>query len=163
MEIKEMYALAGAVYRDNFKGSCVDRDDMLQEGVIGILRAEKNYDESKGSFRTLAYLYALWGMMDYYNKEKAERINNVSLSDYENILKCEIDLRESCGLDKICRGVFKDGKKKDIVDLYLSNKSYEEIGKNVGVSKQRVGKVLGELKDKIKSNYIYVDENIMER
>lgn len=164
MEVEDMYALAGAIYRDKFKGCAIERDVLLQEGVIGILRAEKNYDASRGDFRTFAYSYALWGMMDYYNKEKSEVFSCSPLDDYIAVLKCDMVIEDNgYGLDKICEGVFKDEKKKAIVGLYFENKNYSEIGRCVGVSKQRVGKVLAEMKTRVRDKYIYRDDNIMER
>lgn len=163
MEVEEMYALAGAVYRDNFKGGYVDREDMLQEGVIGILRAEKNYDASKGSFRTLAYSYALWSMMDYFNRESAETKARVSLSRCDELLGYDIDVNEYYGVGEICMGAFKDRKKRRMVELYLDSKSYREIGDDVGVSRQRVSKVISELKVAIKDKVADYDEEGIKR
>ena len=54
-----------------------EKDDLISEGNIGLLKAEKKYDEAKGKFSTFASWYIKGEILRYIEKENA-------LSSYSN-------------------------------------------------------------------------------
>lgn len=57
-----------------------NKEDLFQEGVIGLIKAHKNYDRSYNvKFTTYAYTYILGEMLNYIDRDKGLKINRETL------------------------------------------------------------------------------------
>ena len=65
--------------------------DLIQEGYVGLLKAEKNYDSTLGvEFLTYAYPYIKDHISRYYKKNKEQNV------------KLEEEMYDSINLDSVC-------------------------------------------------------------
>lgn len=122
--------------------------DLIQEGYVGLLKAEKNYDSTLGvEFLTYAYPYIKDHISRYYKKNKEQNI------------KLEEEMYDNVNLDSVCfddidnflEGCSEDTKK--IVHLIVDeDKTYREIAEQLGYSKSKVSYILSKDKDKLYKN-----------
>lgn len=81
---EEIVKMATAIYNANFKNCRSLKEDLLSEGVLGIMQAIANYDSSKGiKLSTYAWNVAKGKMVNFYNAEKESRENLTILCDCE--------------------------------------------------------------------------------
>lgn len=63
-------------------------EDLYQAGCIGLLKAKRNYKESKNAkFSTYAYEYIYGEMYNYVNSEKSLKVSKDNLKLYKKIIK----------------------------------------------------------------------------
>lgn len=171
----EMMAMAGEIYRRRFSGQAVcSRDDLIMEGVAGIIEAGERYDGGRASFTTYAWWCALWQMLRFFKAEK-ERLGQVSLNDEvgdgielgDILFNTEWEGKNNDNDDnKIIGGLIKVAKDKSCKDFeilmgLLEGKKQREIAKDFGVTKQSISKVFCNFKDYVRENYDVVDGEIV--
>ena len=76
--VKAYMPLVGAVARDFRHARAVDRAELMQQGVVGLLRGLERYDASLG---TPFWAYASWWVRQAMQRQVAERRGPVVLSD----------------------------------------------------------------------------------
>lgn len=78
--ITENMNLVYGVYNDLFKNTSyfIDKDDMIGEGMLALVKAGNTFQDSKGKFSTYAYVCIKNAMTNYANKEFKHK-NNVRL------------------------------------------------------------------------------------
>ncbi len=151
-----MVKIASAVYKRHFGGCRNIREDMIQEGILGIILSERLYDESRGVSRyTFAWNYAKGAMMSFYKREKRHRETFCSLPDldiYQGIVedynkKEEKDKR----LEKIYLALSEiDEKSKDIFINIVNGEKQKDIAERMGMSRQLVNVRYKRAKEKIR-------------
>ena len=144
-----------------------DRDDLIQEGMIGLFMAVRDFDKNKNaSFSTFANLVCERRM---YNAIKAGQAGknlplNTYISLYEgqdfiNNLRANSHLEpEGFVIDKE-NTVFLLEKlsevlsklEEEVLDLYLSGKDYKEIAEMLERSPKSIDNALGRIKTKFKT------------
>ena len=144
-----------------------DREDLIQEGMIGLFMAVRDFDKSKNaSFSTFANLVCERRM---YNAIKAGQAGknlplNTYISLYEgqdfiNNLRANSHLEpEGFVIDKE-NTVFLLEKlsevlsklEEEVLDLYLSGKDYKEIAEMLERSPKSIDNALGRIKTKFKT------------
>lgn len=122
--------------------------DLIQEGYVGLLMAKNNYDSTIGvEFLTYAYPYIKDHISRYYKKNKEQNV------------KLEEEMYDSINLDSVCfddvesflEGCSEDTKK--IVKLIIEeDKTFREIGEQLGYSKSKISYILSKDKDKLYKN-----------
>jgi len=100
--------MEGAIHKiaRNYWHPGVDMDDLLQEGRLALLQAERNYRPEEGEFATFAYHY-IRGYIHNYVVRKApepqlptdEDGHEVDVEDYRNQHKVNLDM------DKLLSGL----------------------------------------------------------
>ena len=156
-----MYFLAGA-----------DREDIIQEGMIGLFKAIRDFDSAKlASFRGFAELCIkrqILTAVKNANRQKHIPLNSyISLSapffdeDSENIVEELVsDNMESNPENLIIRkekAASMSGKideslstlEKKVLSLYLSGKNYQEIAEILGRSPKSADNALQRIKKKV--------------
>lgn len=143
-----------------------DREDLIQEGMIGLFMAVRDFDKNKNaSFSTFANLVCERRM---YNAIKAGQAGknlplNTYISLYEgqdfiNNLRANSHLEpEGFVIDKE-NTVFLLEKlsevlsklEEEVLDLYLSGKDYKEIAEMLERSPKSIDNALGRIKTKFK-------------
>ena len=139
-----------------------DREDLIQEGMIGLFMAVRDFDKNKNaSFSTFANLVCERRM---YNAIKAGQAGknlplNTYISLYEgqdfinNLLEPEgfvIDKENTVFLlEKLSEVLSK--LEEEVLDLYLSGKDYKEIAEMLERSPKSIDNALGRIKTKFKT------------
>lgn len=156
-----MYFLVGA-----------DRDDIVQEGMIGLFKAIRDFDNTKlASFKSFAELCVrrqIITAVKAATRKKHQPLNNyISLSkpvfDDENDSTLQDFLSELKGADPEELFIWKEnaaiiGEKmqevlskleKEVLSLYLGGKSYQEIAKIMDRPPKSIDNALQRIKKKL--------------
>lgn len=141
------------------------QDDLMQEGLLGLWKAIKDYDETKNdsfmSFASMCIVSRITDTLRTQTRQKNKTLNEaVSLSE----------LGDSCvkdyGNDPISDYIVRDGTESfyeiieqicteeqiKVLKLYLEGYTYAEIASMTGLSSKKVDNVLLAIKKKIKQN-----------
>ena len=157
---------------DSLQISGGDHDDLLQEGMIGLMKAIKNYDASReASFFTFAALCirrqmisavqasnrdknaALNSYISLYSdpeekgeeeKRLIESLNEIATQSAEDVV---IDLATAKELDVRIHSELSD-LEKQIYERYLSGMDYSEIAQILGKEKKAVDNAIQRIKKK---------------
>ncbi len=140
-----------------------DKDDLLQEGFLGLLKAAETYDCTIGRFKTYAYICirsklisAVKSAKSYKNKPLVDyvsiygpstELNKLLSDDPENAL---IDSENSA---EFIENINKKLSKLEIIvlKLYLEGLSYAEISARVGRDSKSVDNAMQRIKKKIEA------------
>lgn len=145
-----------------------ERDDLIQEGMIGLFRAVMDFQPDKGaSFMTFAGLCIdrqLYNAVQSSQRQKNLPLNSyVSFSDEdENRLEqLWVENPESIVIEREDVRAFKEEiskilspMEKKVLDAYLRGDSYEEIAGMLGKSQKSVDNALARVRGKIRR---YID------
>ena len=151
-----------------------DSDDLIQEGMIGLYKAIRDYDGSRGaSFHTFAelcisrQLYSaveasrrqkhqpLNFYVSIYDKENEDSANNQlamgGLSDWtRNPEELMIDQENLTSMEEeISRKLSRF--EKDVMNLYLSGMNYSQIAETLGKGSKTTDNALQRIRKKIKN------------
>lgn len=148
----------------------LDVEDLLQIGRMGLLLAAQNYDASKGSqFQTYAINHICYSITD---KAREYSLHSKNRKTYEIVSSVSIETpvangEEDCSLHETLESISEDYNDADmrvamegledvlpervmeIVRLRMADYTFKEIGKEFGISVQRVRQLLENNKDKI--------------
>lgn len=144
-----------------------DEEDLIQEGMIGLYKAVRDYDESRGaSFKTFAALCISRQMaraIESSGREKNRPLNSsVSLTDeeWENQMKDETNSPESIVLNQESGNeLLKKIKKslspmeQSVLDLYLTGADYREIAEKIRKSPKSIDNTLQRIRKKTIKNF----------
>lgn len=144
------------------------REDLYQEGCIGLLEAAKKYDKSKGEFSTIACICIRNEMKKFVKRYVYKHYNEkfTSLNDekygkdesmtLESMIKnTDIDtvelLLERENLEKIKKCINRSEIEsiQEIIRFRLESKSQTEISKKVGCSQVHVSRRLQKLRKEL--------------
>lgn len=152
-----------------------DRDDLIQEGMVGLFSAVKAYDENKeASFKTFASLcisHRIIKLLERSDNVKASGNTFISLDDSSvNAEKLISDHSASNDSDTdpeelfICKENISSLKKliterlskreKQVFDLYISGESYAYIAKQLDITVKSVDNAIQRIRKKINKNTI---------
>ena len=151
-----------------------DNDDIIQEGMIGLFKAIKCYDKNKdSSFKTFADMCIRRQIMSAVkastrqkhiplnssisfdrqvfdedsDKEGYDVINAGTGQNPEEIFIKEEEIRDMHSKIELLLSDFE----RRVLKLYLSGRSYQEIGKLIGKSEKSIDNALQRLKRKLDS------------
>lgn len=136
--IKSLNNLVYSIAR-KFTSDNVMLEDLYQQGVIGIISAFNNFDESLNiKFSTYARMYIYGEIYNYYNCNKNIRLN-------KNIIKTYLLINKT--KEKLYQVINKEPSLKDI-SLYLS------------ISEEEINYILNVVRDPLSLEYEYDSENM---
>ena len=136
--IKSLNNLVYSIAR-KFTSDTVMLEDLYQQGVIGIISAFNNFDESLNiKFSTYARMYIYGEIYNYYNCNKNIRLN-------KNIIKTYLLINKT--KEKLYQVINKEPSLKDI-SLYLS------------ISEEEINYILNVVSDPLSLEYEYDSENM---
>lgn len=139
-----------------------DIEDLISEGMIGLCKAVRSFDEGSGaSFTTYAYLIVNRDMINAVKKDASKK--NAPLNNALPIRDAEI---ESGGVDPEEPVLFEDDNKRlderlmailssleyEVIKGYLDGLPYAEIAEKLNVSQKSVDNALSRAKKKIAEN-----------
>ena len=149
-------------------------DDLVQNGVIGLIKAAEKYDKEGSAFSSFAYACVRNAIIDGYLFAK-KRITDYSLlQSYEDVADCLIDAGENVKFDdaenkvmlqNITDRILKKNKGKDrrrvkkikegleIITLEYDGYLNEEIAKMLNITLRDVQKIKREFKKRLSEEY----------
>lgn len=139
-----------------------DREDLIQEGMIGLFKAIRDFDPQKGvPFTAFAKLCVERQL--YTAIEAAGRLKNAPLNAYISLSEeaehltdrgIEEEVIEKANFLQLYRKVrtFLSPMEKNVLELYLEGRDYTEIARMIGKPDKSVDNTLQRIKAKIKKN-----------
>ena len=150
-----------------------DSDDLIQEGMIGLYKAIRDYDSAKNNefmyFASLCISRQIMTAVTANNRQK-----NVPLNSYISLdstvtdrggkdvvlgdaIASEYDINpETMVIDKeqensVLRGIFDSLSKmeKQVLSLYMEGMNYDQIAKNIGKNVKAVDNAIQRIRNKI--------------
>lgn len=137
-----------------------DREDLIQEGMIGLFKAIRDFDPEKGAYFS-AFAKLCVERQLYTAIEAAGRLKNAPLNAYISLSEetdhlmdrgIEEAVIERASLLQLCEKL-KDHlspMEKEVLDLYLEGRDYTEIARLIGKPDKSVDNTLQRIKSKIK-------------
>ncbi|OHD57572.1 MAG: hypothetical protein A2014_02970 [Spirochaetes bacterium GWF1_49_6] len=129
----------------------LEREDLIQEGMIGLFNAIETFDTSKGvKFATYASVCIKNRLYNTVNSMWTRKKNEGFLGEDEDVAM-EFSPEE----DVIIREISEDLKnailelskrEKKVLELYLDKKSYQEIASSLDISTKKVDNILMKIK-----------------
>jgi len=153
-----------------------DRDDLIQEGMVGLFSAVKAYDENReASFKTFASLcisHRIIKLLERSDNAKSSGNIFISLDDSSvNAEKLIADFSAVSDNDTdpeemyICKENISTLKKRikeklsrrenQVFDLYVSGESYSDIAKSLDITVKSVDNAIQRIRKKINKSTIY--------
>lgn len=168
----EMMAIATDIYNKKFSKSGIDRDDLIMEGVLGILDYQERYDAELGKLSSYVCKCAYGRMLTYYRKQKVHIDNCESYEDFDWVIGSDVDFASEVkdsnyvygAKIEILKGIEESNllRQKIVSDL-LDGKKQCNVAVLNNVSKQYVSVVWQSFCATARERYKLVDGEILER
>ena len=150
-----------------------DSDDLIQEGMIGLYKAIRDYDSAKNNefmyFASLCISRQIMTAVTANNRQKNMPLNSyISLDStvtdrggkdvvLGDAIASEYDINpETMVIDKekensVLRGIFESLSKmeKQVLSLYMEGMNYDQIAKNIGKNVKAVDNAIQRIRNKI--------------
>ena len=137
-----------------YKDEGVPFEDLVQEGFLGLLEAEKKFDASKGAkFSTYAFYWVKKRILDAVRKEKIQTLYSVELNE-EILENLPVEkTHENNDLDISSFNKILSSLEQEILNLHFwEGKTLSQISKDLGISREKVRQIKQLLIRKIKIN-----------
>lgn len=138
-------------YKDEYRRFSLDLEDLVQEGLITATKVMKRYKKGKASLSTQVRQMVTVRM-------KTLRRSGIRYSEaigkLPNIEEESFDLREYKHIFFDVESVLSKEEYDILIKKIKEDKTFENIGKEVGLSTSKVFRLYRELVKKIKENYI---------
>lgn len=160
MQKQGHYIYIEQIFNDNFKNYENIKEDLLQEGYIAILKCEKKYDKTKGSFYNYCKKPVINAMLKFIEKEKKntflsyqDLVNeneettfaDITKNKEDEILKVEIKITINEIIDN-----FQENQKKIIKEFLQFDKTQTQIAKDLNFSIDYVNRVINRFREELK-------------
>ena len=145
-----------------FYGSGMEPDDLFQEGLLGLLNAVESYDAgSKASFHTYAGVCIRNKIISAVRSFQSakNRLNNehCSLEDLQYIPSApETEPETAFIIRETVEGIQNYIRKElskteyEVLELYSEGKSYDEISKQLGISRKSCDNAMHRIRKKLR-------------
>lgn len=140
-----------------------DRDDLIQEGLIGLLAAVKGYNRNRGaSFKTFCYVCVQNKMRSELERRSSDK--QQALQNYVSLDEIDVSLPDEHSDDPYWIIAAKENREflmakaktllsdleQEILSLYLSGHSYEEMATQLNLSTKTVDNALQRVRRKLR-------------
>lgn len=124
-----------------------DKDDLLQEGMVGLFHAVTNFDENKGSFPAFVKLCVARQVIDAVKRDNSDK--NRPLKEHIDIANLENMTAESTPLGDLLEKEFSERIEKitrekltsveqKVIKLFVDGYSYEDIATRLQITYKAV-------------------------
>ncbi|WP_457678177.1 sigma-70 family RNA polymerase sigma factor [Thermovibrio sp.] len=148
--------VANKIYRRIPEG-VIEFEELVNTGVIGLIKAVENYDEKKAKFSTYAYIKVRGEILDYLRK-----LDFLPRSVREKVKNGEIDKlkEEVISLVSIEEKLFSNSDRFTLKDLLVSREPTPEEELLLKDAKERLAEAVKKLSDKeqLVLQLIFVEE-----
>lgn len=136
-----------------------DREDLIQEGMLGLFSAARQYDETRGPFAAYADLAVTSHLKDAIRranrKQNAPLNQSLSLDDDELEgfeLSAENDVSSHEQLDAFRQFMQNELSpyERSVANFYLSGYRYTEIAEKTGTNRKSVDNAMTRIRRKLK-------------
>ncbi len=151
-------------------GLPMELDDLIGEGIVGLVRAAKTYDPRRGcQFSTYAYPFIKGYIYQFIKRERRHNPDKVSMEVIEfeddNPIKLEQQLGDSGDWDQQVRNkiflkeVFDYVERRFgvterlMLEWYAKGLTQTEIGNRLGITQVQVSRSLKKIRDNIKVKF----------
>lgn len=139
-----------------------DREDLIQEGMIGLFKAIRDFNPEKGvpfaGFAKLCVERHLYTVIENAGRLKNAPLNGyVSLSDETNQL-VDRGMEDAVIQRELYQQIYEEAQsylstlEREVLELYLEGLDYTEIAKRLGKSDKAIDNALQRIKSKIRKN-----------
>lgn len=142
-----------------YNASGLDTEDFIQEGILAIFSAVRTYDEGKSAFKTFvaicinramtSALARAVGNAKHIPENLISPIDDIELADTSDPESILIEKESYSDLEHILKRTLSDFEYQ-VLNEFLSGKSYAEIGDALGVTAKSVDNALRRIRSKIK-------------
>ncbi len=139
-----------------------DREDLIQEGMIGLFKAIRDFDTENGAyfaaFAKVCIERQLYTAIEAAGRQKNAPLNAyISLSEEEETLMdqgIEEAVIEKTSFQQNYEYIqqFLSSMEKEVLELYLEGKDYTEIARILGKTDKSIDNALQRIKAKIRKN-----------
>lgn len=141
-----------------YQQSPADRDDLVSEGILGLMAAARTYSEDRGaSFGTYAFVCANRRMLSAL--KKIRKINMME-GPIEGIEPKDTESPEKTAIEReFLREIFSEAEssfselERRVLMLYLSGESYERISAALGIDRKAVDNALSRVRAKLRRKF----------
>lgn len=162
------YANMVIKFANKYSGYDFKQESLVSEATIGLLKAAKNYDETKGaSFFTYAYGYLQWYISDYVENygKKIKMLNNpenlaLDANEEDFVASSETDVETAC-IDNDLRQKLKniimnlpEPKKTIMQNVGIDEISYNKVGEKLGLSGERIRQIFNDTVNELKKKFM---------
>lgn len=142
------------------RNNCIEADDLVSEGFLGLLSAIRNYSPEKGSFNAFACVCIINKMknavMGTAKKEaivKADDFDFSELADEAALTEELVIMKEQTNeIYSQIEGILS-GFEREVFFLYLSAYSYNQIAEKLGVTVKSVDNAITRAKTKLRDYF----------
>lgn len=150
-ELFYKYLFLVEIYSNKLARYTGEKDDLYQQGVIGLLEAIKRYDADRGEFAG----YALKYITGYMKKDMyAKKVSTIYVEDEESQDYFSAVEANALGFEQkeeLYQHIKKlSNRQKIIIKLFLADKSMAEIAKTLNCSRQYVYKSFNQAIEELK-------------
>jgi RNA polymerase sporulation-specific sigma factor len=157
-EFYRRYKIRVKGFLKNYRLNSLEREDLIQEGMIGLFHAIETYDTEKNvKFSTYSNvciknriynsLHSLWAHKKKFDDQKdIEEIESRNNPESDTI-STEISEELKAGISSLT------GLERKVLDEYMGRKSYKSIASELEISTKKVDNILMKIKSKL-SRYI---------
>lgn len=142
-------------------------EDGIQEGIMGLLKALELYDIEKNvKFSTFAYYWILQRIRRYREKEyyrtsckqimkiqrgKTKKVREIEAKEYFQAMQEKAENTElKVYTEQLIQKVCTERERKILYTVYVQGYTYAEIGKEMGLTQQRITAILKRILQKIR-------------
>lgn len=134
-----------------------DREDIIQEGMLGLFAAIRQYDESRGPFAALADIAVVTHIKDAVrraNRRQNEPLNrSVSLDDDAAAIGAVSrpnEMAETEQLEAIRHFMQNElsPREREVAKLYIAGYSYADIAAKLGIVRKSVDNAMSRIRRK---------------
>lgn len=150
-----------------FRSGLFEKDDLCQEGMLGLLYAARSYDERKAAFQTYAGVcirnrlvalcrqeaeYKNLPMKDFLSLSEEE---GMSVPSSDTAANPEAVVAENENLDSLKERITQALSKMEqqVLYLYLSGDDFEEIARKLGTEKKAVYNAIQRARGKLRQSF----------
>lgn len=142
-----------------FRNSCVENDDLISEGFLGLLSAIRSYDHQKGSFAAFASTCISNKMKSAVAKGSANSLLVTPLDDsfLEELSDGNPATEDLVILKEQNNEMLKQvdellsEREREVFYLYISAYSYSQIAEKLGISAKSVDNAITRAKAKLRN------------
>lgn len=154
------------IIASKYSHSMLENDDIIQEGMIGLIAAFNSYDESKGAalktYAARCIENSIQSALRKFNRKKDVPQDNFVpyeekyLGDYQGVLSAEDAFLANDSVQHLNSLIYEKLSvfENEVIKLYIVGESYSEIASKLGKTPKAIDNALQRIRKKLK-NFIF--------
>lgn len=132
--------------------------DLYGIGCVALVEAYNSYEPEKGAFSTWATMIIKQSIFDFFRKNKKHKTVQHLDGDVQDNFRAKLpaDLLQILLQEDTSDSKVDKENKKILIDHFLNDKSWAEIGRNLKITRERVRQKGSEALSKIRKRYRFL-------